>query len=73
MMGSWIPGFQIILSTGGRSRISFPTRPEVAFHLMTSAVKSADRGEFERSPEARRISEQAVDKRSERRGAGKNQ
>jgi len=28
---------------------------------------------YETSPEARRISEQAVDKRSERRGAGKNQ
>ena len=79
MMGSWIHGFQIILSTGGRSRISFPTRPRrgeqaaVAFHLMTSAVKSADRGKFERSPEARRISEQTVDKRSQRRAAGKNQ
>jgi hypothetical protein len=41
MMGSWIPGFQIILSTGGRSCISFPTRRRwveqaaVAFHFQT--------------------------------------
>jgi len=73
--GSACPKTMAVLAGGANpsGKAAFPTRPEVAFHLMTSAVKSADRGEFERSPEARRISEQTVDKRSQRRAAGKNQ